>query len=143
MSEDATICAETEARGVMSVLKEYAEKLSALNSDLMTTRYGYPNGDLFQRAALLLDISETIRKPLARILSRGSALLEHPVLDSFVEDELALRVREIEIHYHHLLRLTHELRQFIDESGEKDQVARLRYAAGLNGMKGGPLRPNP
>jgi hypothetical protein len=53
-------------------------------------------------------------------------------------------MREIEIHFHHMLRLTHELRQVIEiqkRSGMKDQVAKLRLAAGLNAMKGGPLNP--
>jgi hypothetical protein len=52
-------------------------------------------------------------------------------------------MREIEIHLHHALRLTYELKQLLDQ--EKylgDQVPKLRLAAGLNAMKGGPLRPD-
>jgi hypothetical protein len=40
-----------------------------------------------------------------------------------------------------MLRLTHEVRQAVEKDGLKDEVAKLRLAAGLNAMKGGPLDP--
>jgi hypothetical protein len=50
-------------------------------------------------------------------------------------------IREIEIHFHHTLRLAQELRQELDGERLADEVKKLRLAAGLNAMKGGPLDP--
>jgi hypothetical protein len=153
-----------QARIISGLLEEYVNKLSALNADIldvMDTSRDWPWARHVRRAAWLVDQSELLRKPLSRIISRGSALLEHSrfipeesreepgldtpraqsFLDSLAEDELALRMREIEIHLHHMLRLTHELRQAIEKDSLKDEVAKLRLAAGLNAMKGGPLNP--
>jgi hypothetical protein len=133
---------EEKARVVLVLLKEYANKLSSLIADLLDLKLYEHLGSGRERAAWLLDQGELLRKPLSQILSRGSAFLEHSNLDTTTENELALRMREIEIHFHHALRLTHELKQKIDEDKSLTaQIAKLRVAAGLNAMKGGPLRP--
>ena len=151
------------ARIVCGVLKEYAAKLEELNAEILELPFGSFRSvephRLAPRAAWLLDRTELLRKPLSNIISSGSALLEYsspdaiakmstvgPVrenasLDSLTADELALRMREIEIHLHHTLRLAHELRQNLDNIKLMDQVKKLRVAAGLNAMKGGPLDP--
>ncbi len=143
MNEARAIDVDEQARIVLGLLKEYAEKLSSLNTDILEARTDPTRGLPLrtERAAWLLDQGELLKPPLSRIISRGSALLEHMNLDTVVEDELALRMREIEIHLHHTLRLTHELKQVFEQARNAEQIAKLRLAAGLNAMKGGPLRP--
>jgi hypothetical protein len=140
-TNERRISVEEQARIVSNLLKEYAGKLAALNADLLGAV-----SNLSQTAtpalALLLDQGELLRPPLSQIISRGSGLLEHANLDSLTEDELVLRMREIEIHLHHTLRLTHELRQATENAHKSEKVTKLRVSAGLNAMKGGPLRPN-
>lgn len=130
---------EEQAQVVTGLLKEYAAKLAVLNIDLfeaIRTRYSE------SRIAWLLDRGELLRKPLGQIISRGSGLLEHADLETLTDDELALRMQEVEIHLHHALRLTHELKHLIEKNkAQSEAVAKLRVAAGLSGMKGGPLRP--
>lgn len=138
-TNERRVSAEEQARIVSGLLKEYAEKLSALNANLLNA---ITKGYFTAQAAWLLDQGELLRKPLAQIISRGSGLLEHSNLDTITEDELALRMQEIEIHLHHALRLTHEFKQPIEKNkAQAEAVAQLRVAAGLNAMKGGPLRP--
>jgi len=136
---------EEQVRLVLGLLKEYAGKLLSLNEDLLEARFdrsGYPIHIRAERVAWLLDQGELLRKPLSLIISRGSAFLEHSNLDTTTENELLLRMREIEIHLHHALRLTYELKQQTDQDKHLGvQVPKLRLAAGLNAMKGGPLRP--
>jgi hypothetical protein len=133
---------EEHARIVMTVLKEYVDKLAAFNAEVLDTLCDLGESQTVRRAAWLLDQGELMRAQLPRILSRGSGLLEHSKLTPITQDELALRMREIEIHIHHALRMTHELRKTIEEDKKLgEQVAKLRVAAGLNGMRGGPLRP--
>ncbi len=70
---------EEQARIVSALLKEYVDKLAALNTALLGAMEKGPS-DL--RAAWLLDQGELLRHPLARIISRGSGLLEHSILNS-------------------------------------------------------------
>jgi hypothetical protein len=133
------VSVEEQVRIVAGLLKEYASKLAALNVDFLV---GIERGYSYSKMAWLLDQGELLRPPLTRLMSRGSALLEHSSLGTITEDELTQRMREMEIHFHHALRLTHELRKSIDKSSRKAAaVAKLRVSAGLNAMKGGPLRP--
>lgn len=157
--------AAEQARIVCELLKEYATKLAELNGEMLKLPFGsfvpstIPLSQLAPRAAWFLDRVDQLRRPLSKIISRGSALLEYsspdavaklkavaPVrenssLDSLTADELALRMREIEIHHHHMLRLAHEIRQGLTEVKWSEPVKKLRLAAGLNAMKGGPLDP--
>jgi hypothetical protein len=130
-----------EARIVCGLLKEYAARPAELNTEFLDVT-ATPDVHWMARWAWLLDRSELIRKPLSNIISRGSGLLEHATLDSLTRDELGLRMREIEIQLHHVLRLSHELRQSHEYKRAADQVKKLRLAAGLNAMKGGPLDPD-
>jgi hypothetical protein len=133
---------EEKTKVVLVLLKEYTDKLSAQVRDILDffwQRSLIAPGSL-ERAAWLLDQGELLRKSLPQIISRGSALLEYLQLDTNTKNELSLRMSEIEIHFHHMLRLTHELKLAIDN--QKNNVAKLRISAGLNAMKGGPLRPD-
>lgn len=142
-TNEAPVNIEEHARLVCGLLKEYTSKLASLNGELLAAQielHKYPQPE---RMAWLLDQVDLVRQPLARVISRGSGLLEHSNLDSVTEDELAVRMREMDVHFHHAVRLAHELRTAI--AGDRrlnEQVTKLRYAAGLNAMKGGPLRPN-
>lgn len=131
---------EHHARIVMDLLREYAKKLAQLNEELLSANEGA--GYTANRAAWLLDQSEVTRKPLMAILSRGSGLREGSPLESITRDELSLRMFETEVHLHHMLRLAHQLRERITSAKLTEQVAKLRLSAGLNAMKGGPLKPD-
>jgi hypothetical protein len=139
-TDDRPVNVEEQVRNVSALLKEYAEKLSALNANLINTVSNFDRTQA-RLAAWFLDQGELLRQPLSRIISRGSGLLEHSNLDPLTKDELAVRMREIDIHFHHMLRLTHELKQTTENARLKEAVDKLRYAAGLNAMKGGPLHP--
>jgi len=135
---------EEHARVVMGLLREYVEKLVVINRDLAECVSGWQQpllaGD-YSQAAWLLDQSELIRKPLLAVLSRGSGLRENASLEPITQDELNLRMVETEVHMHHMMRLTGELRSHIESKKVMDHVGKLRVVAGLSGMKGGPVRP--
>jgi hypothetical protein len=140
-SEPRLIPPGEQARIVSRLLKEYTRKLSTLNADLIQALSNFSRSAT-QNMAWLLDRGELLRNPLSEVISRGSSLLEHTILDSVTKDELALRMREIEIHIHHAVRLTYELKQAVEKKRMASPIAKLRLAAGLNAMKGGPLRPD-
>src|SRR5580658_10510699 len=107
---------EEKTKVVLVLLKEYTDKLSAQIRDILDffwQRSLIAPGSL-ERAAWLLDQGELLRKSLPQIISRGSALLEYLQLETNTKNELSLRMSEIEIHFHHALRLTHELKLAID-----------------------------
>jgi hypothetical protein len=135
---------EEQARIVMTVLREYAEKLVKLNHHLLNVVERTTQNRVIpiEEGAWLLDQSEIVRKPLLTLLSRGSGLRENALLELITRDELSLRMTELEVHLHHMIRQTGELRAMIDRWKKTEAVAKLRVSAGLNAMKGGPLRPN-
>jgi hypothetical protein len=139
-NEPKFIAPVEQARIVLRLLKEYTRKLSILNSNLLEALSDFARCTI-QSMAWLLDQGELLRNPLSQLISRGSSLLEHTILDSVTKDELTLRMREIEIHMHHTVRLTYELRQAAEKKKMGASIAKLRVSAGLNAMKGGPLRP--
>lgn len=132
---------EEQARTVMNLLREYAEKLVTLNRELASCLVTWQRSDPFEQTAWLLDQSELIRKPLLTILSRGSALRENAPIESITRDELSLRMVETEVHLHHMIRQAGELRTRVVQEKKMADVAKFRLAAGLNAMPGGPLHP--
>ena len=133
---------DEQARIVIGVLREYAEKLAALTSELIGI-IGNLQGRI-NEVAWLLDQSEVLRKPLLTILSRGSGLRENAPLEPVVRDELSLRMFETEVHLHHTARLTLQLRDKLTQLKWTEQVAKLRVTAGLpNESNGSPLLPVP
>lgn len=132
MSEDR-IDVEAEARVVAEVLREYAAKLAEYNTDMLSfledphrvhpTRYS--------KIAWLLDRFEMINRPLQRILSRGSGLVENSPLIARTHDEMNLRMRELEAQLHHAERQTRHLHELLEKGKHAEAVAKLRYAAGL------------
>jgi hypothetical protein len=131
---------EGQARVVMNLLREYAGKLSALNTEILQV-FGYDVRTTLHHQAWVLDQSELMWKPLLKVLSRGSALREHALLDALTEDELNLRMIEAEIHIDHNVRLADRVRERIVSAKLTEPFARLRFESPLSGMKGGPLRP--
>ena len=124
-------------------LGEYAGKLRAINERLLNGWADPRSAHAHDRLAVTLDQFETIRRPLERLLSATACRAEHPEVEPLLADELTLRLAEIETEFHHALRLIHAVKTEWERKSPKllEQVARLRVAAGLNGMKGGPLRP--
>ena len=129
--------AEELARAVGAILREYAPKLAALNGEFFQVLDGDIRSQT-SRAAWLLDQSEIMRKPLLAILSRGSGLREISPLEPMTRDELSLRMFEIEIQLHHMIRHTNQLRDKLASYKLSDHVAKLRMAAGLPGGQNGP-----
>lgn len=132
---------EEQARIVMSILREYSEKLVTLNRELASCLATWQRANPFEQTAWLLDQSELIRKPLLTILSRGSALRENAPIESITRDELSLRMVETEVHLHHMIRQAGELRTRVVREQKMAEVAKFRLAAGLSAMPGGPLHP--
>jgi len=133
---------EQEARHLLTLLREYSAKLLRLNEDFFEIlRNGKPTSS-HSRVAWLLDQSVLLQKPVVDLVNRAAALQELTSLSSLTEDELELRRVETEIHLHHMIRQSGGFLIDYKKQGLADPYTRLRLAAGLNGMKGGPLRPN-
>ena len=143
MTETETLTADALDLRLCDTLGEYAGKLRAINERLLNGWVDPPAKYINDRLAVTLDQFETIRRPLERLLSATAARVEHPAIESLLADELTLRLAEIETEFHHSLRLIHAVKTEWERKSPKllEQVARLRVSAGLNGMKGGPLRP--
>jgi hypothetical protein len=149
----ATILTE-QAERLADILHEYSDKVRAVNEDLLAVMQSgeYGRSKHASRIATLLDRVDVLWKPLLRITSQASQLLERErlangdgdseKLDPITTAELSLRVFETESQIHHMLRLADELRKRVAEYQIAAEVKALRYTAGLNAMKGGPLRPD-
>lgn len=125
-----------------SLLREYAAKLTELNRELegalswnmsqTLARLGY--------IALLFDRASRYDQPLRELVNLGTQIIESGDSDRLLGIELFTRVGETEAELHHMLRFVEELKARLKEMTFLDRVARLRESAGLNAMKGGPLR---
>lgn len=127
------------------VLREYAGKLTELNREMQQVLIGaaaMPRDP--GRLAWLLDRAKRFDRPMREFVNVAARRLEHVWVDddnSVGVGELTLRLGETEAQLHHMLRQAGELQKFVDELKLTEHVARLRESAGLNAMKGGPLRP--
>ena len=117
-------------------MKEYAGKLRANVEQLLLHRKKPDwDSDSF-RLAWLIDSVSIIMKPLETIMSRASGLLEHAKLDSFLVDELTLRLTEIKLERHHALSAVIEIGKKLNSKSEP-RVANASYT---NGLDMSPLR---
>lgn len=140
---DAPIDVERDAEVVGEVLREYAANLAEYNAEMMTAlpavsrleKGTAPVGSTwdYSRLAWILDRFEMINRPLQRILSRGSGLVESSPIMSRTRDVLELRMRELESQLHHAERQTLDLHILMGKGKHAQEVAKLRYAAGLPG----------
>ena len=89
----------------------------------------------------LLDRAKRFDQPMRELVNHTASVIEHADLDGVGAMELTLRLGEAEAQLHHMLRQSAELQKGIDAGKIGEKVARLRESAGLNAMKGGPLRP--
>jgi hypothetical protein len=143
---EVTVNVEEEAQLVAGVLREYAAKLVEYNAEMVAllpavaqlVRGTAPVGSTwnYSNLAWMLDRFEMINRPLQRVLSRGSALVEHSALAQRTHDEMNLRLRELESQLHHAERQTMELRDLLGVDKHAQAVAKLRYAAGLPAGRG-------
>jgi len=142
---EAPVNVEEDAEVVGAVLREYAVKLTEYNAGMIpllatTSRLTSGTAPLgaswdYNQIAWMLDRFEMINRPLQRVLSRGSALVEHSPLPSRAQDILELRMRELEAQLHHAERQTLELHALIAKGKHAQEVTKLRYAAGLPGNR--------
>jgi len=136
---------------VLPLLREYADKLTQLNRELLEvlagSRASVANAP--GQVAWLLDRAKRLDRPMRELVNGAASEVELPPISFSAEEdhtlehaELVLRLGETEAQLHHMLRQAAELQKRVDEFKMTEQVARLRESAGLNAMKGGPLRPN-
>lgn len=125
-------------------LRAWSGKMSVLNGEISSLLANSYWNYIPQQLAWLLDRAEAIDEPVRRLVNHTAARLEHNGHDVLTELELKGGLSEAEAQYHHLLMLAEELRTKITGYSERlaEKVKSLRVAAGLNAMKGGPLRPN-
>jgi hypothetical protein len=127
-----------QAEQLFPLLREYAEKLLAFNTELMNFLESVSSflwsSSNYSRAAWLLDRFELIRLPLEKNLSRASALHEHGDLPIQICNEMDLRMRELEAQLHHAIRQVNELHSVLGSS-EGKIVAPLQYKSGLPGTR--------
>jgi len=137
MSEAVTMPVDEQVKHLCGLLKEYAEKLVAMKTrewDLVSEpmlKWGFHDEPKAQ-LAWWLDECHRIKKPLLAVVSSASQTLEHLPLDTFQSEELSLRLAEIEVHLHHVLRRF----QFWTERLAKDKELKtiidpLRMSHGL------------
>ena len=140
---DVLLTAEQEAATLAGLLSEYTGRLRDLNDRVLEHWADKDSSGVFERHAVLLDRMELIRKPLERVIGWASQLLEHGDLEPVQSAELGLRLTDVETELHHSIRFVERLNSNLYRDQQfVANVARLRVAAGLNAMKGGPLRPN-
>lgn len=143
-----TYAEKTESQTLIDLLKDCSVKLAELNRDYLSIlESGHPRRDDLNhlpKCAWLLDRAKRIDQPCRDLANLATAVLERSEghADSLEQLAVSVRVGELEAHLHHMLRLTSELKVKLVGLKLMDQVAKLRESAGLNAMKGGPLRPN-
>ena len=122
---------QTEPERLCDLMKEYAGKLRSYVEQLLLIHKSYDWGNETSRLAWLIDSVSIIMKPLETIMSRASGLLEHAELDSFLVDELTLRLTEIKLERHHALSAVIEITKVLGTE-VKPSVAKASYASGLD-----------
>lgn len=136
MSEAVTMPVDEQVKHLCGLLKEYAEKLVKVKEQESEFKQGVENdsGRALDQLAWWLDECHRMKKPLLAVVSSASQTLEHVRLDTLESEELTLRLAEIEVHLHHVLRRFH----FWTERLAKDKnlkavIDPLRMAYGLPG----------
>ena len=149
---------QTEPERLCDLLKEYAAKLRSNVEQLLLIHKSYDGVidssklafreqearrqlaglqprtiycDETSRLAWLIDSVSLIMKPLETIMSRASGLLEHAKLDSFLVDELTLRLTEIKLERHHALSAVIEITKVLGPE-IKPRVTNASYMGGLD-----------
>lgn len=133
MSTEMLSEVEVQARHLCELLKEYAGKTAALVAGSPTAWAALGSNDL-DAVAWWLEQADRLRRPLHQVISRSSQLLEHAELEPLLGDELALRLAEIEVHYHYLIRRYNEWAEAMKrDKSLKPRLAPHRMLAGLPG----------
>ncbi len=122
---------QTEPERLCDLLKEYAGKLRSNVEQLLVLQKRHDWDYDSPRLAWLIDSVSITMKPLETIMSRASGLLEHSKLDSFLVDELTLRLTEIKLERHHALSVVIEITNALN-SQTQPRVANASYASGLD-----------
>lgn len=134
MSEATSMTPAEQVKHMCGLLKEYAEKLVTLRRqerDFALPSFG-ADLTLYELLAWWLDECQRMRKPLLAVVSSASQTLEHLPLDTFQSEELALRLAEIEVHLHHVLRRFHFWSDRVAKNKSlKSHIDPLRIAHGL------------
>jgi hypothetical protein len=134
MSDAITMSVEDQVKHLCVLLKEYAEKLVDLKRQEWTFAVPSFGADqrLYDPLAWWLDECHRMKKPLLAMVSSASQTLEHLPLDTFQSEELALRLAEIEVHLHHVLRRFHYWSERVaKDKSLKSLIDPLRAAYGL------------
>lgn len=136
MSEAVTMPVDEQVKHLCGLLKEYSEKLVAMQKregdisrdPMFQHRDQLPMGEL----AWWLDECQRMKKPLLAVVSSASQTLEHLPLDTFQSEELTLRLAEIEVHLHHVLRRFHTWTERLAKDNKlKAIIDPLRASYGL------------
>lgn len=126
---------ERQNAAVTDLLREYADKLSKLNESWfkIANPPEYTSPAWRNKLALLLDLGERLKKPVLRIVGHASQLLEHADADASLDDELTLRLSEIEVQLHHAIRNTEWWNTELKRNAQETSIATLRMSSGLSG----------
>mgnify|MGYP001807145970 CR=1 FL=1 len=134
MSEAVTMPVDEQVKHLCGLLKEYAAKLVDLKQQervFAVPSFGLDQ-NLYDVLAWWLDECQRLKKPLLAVVSSASQMLEHLSLDTLQSEELALRLAEIEVHLHHVLRRFHFWSERVaKDKSLKSQIEPLRMAHGL------------
>lgn len=140
MSAVASMSVDEQTRHLCGLLREYGEKLIELKRREQAllahvSGWGYnANSALLDPLAWWLDECLRTRKPLEAVISLASQTLEHLELDPIHRDELTLRLAEVEVHLHHVLRRYIHWKDTIEKDKSlKGLLEPLRMAHGLPG----------
>lgn len=120
--------AESRTERYCRLLTDYCVKLNCLNTE-MNEYYTKVNKRPSETVAWLLDRGEHPMKLVEQLISSASQHLEHEITDEDLGEELALRLADLEVEYHHLLLNTTGMKKIYDKPNSP--VSQLRMSAGL------------
>lgn len=135
MSEAVTMPVDEQVKHLCGLLKEYAGKLVDLKrqeAEFTDGKQGILGELAHDQFAWWLDECQRLKKPLLAVVSSASQTLEHVPLNTHESEELTLRLAEIEVHLHHVLRRFHHWTERLTKDKQlKAVIDPLRMAHGL------------
>lgn len=137
MSTALGMSVDEQVKHLCGLLREYSDKLAELcrqEGELQPQAESQYVSHFHDPFAWWMDSCLRMKKPLLAVVSLASQTLEHLELEPIQRDELTLRLAEIEVHLHHLLRRYHHWDQLLSKDKRlKALIDPLRMSHGLPG----------
>jgi hypothetical protein len=135
MSHPVTLSAQETSERLIAVLRDYAEKLSALNdkiADANLKLLSVSNTTVALNAARLVCFQQALDKPVSNVTQHASGMLESSDLDQVIWTDLKLRLDEVEEHLRFSRLMVANMVPFL---ANRPDAANLRALVGRPGKK--------